>query len=150
MWVQPSRWTGQFTDLWRCDPCYEHTVLIPVVHTLENADTLYVHLGLLCAPLKLCSPLCAPCTEYIALYPYSSSEPGDLTFLEGEEILVTQKEGEWWTGSIDTRTGIFPSNYVRPKDPDVSSVWELTVLNVSSLYSFLHRDFEHRLICLTE
>ncbi|NXR89934.1 ITSN2 protein, partial [Hypocryptadius cinnamomeus] len=59
--------------------------------------------------------------EYIALYPYSSSEPGDLTFLEGEEILVTQKEGEWWTGSIDNRTGIFPSNYVRPKDPDASS-----------------------------
>ncbi|NXB79467.1 ITSN2 protein, partial [Donacobius atricapilla] len=59
--------------------------------------------------------------EYVALYPYSSSEPGDLTFLEGEEILVTQKEGEWWTGSIDNRTGIFPSNYVRPKDPDASS-----------------------------
>lgn len=59
--------------------------------------------------------------EYVALYSYSSSEPGDLTFTEGEEILVTQKEGEWWTGSIDNRTGIFPSNYVRPKDPDASS-----------------------------
>ncbi|NXI54532.1 ITSN2 protein, partial [Chloroceryle aenea] len=59
--------------------------------------------------------------EYVALYSYSSSEPGDLTFTEGEEILVTQKEGEWWTGSIDGRTGIFPSNYVRPKDQDASS-----------------------------
>ncbi|XP_060025714.1 intersectin-2 isoform X4 [Lagenorhynchus albirostris] len=54
--------------------------------------------------------------EYIALYPYSSAEPGDLTFTEGEEILVTQKDGEWWTGSIGDRTGIFPSNYVKPKD----------------------------------
>ncbi|XP_077008369.1 intersectin-2 isoform X1 [Tamandua tetradactyla] len=56
--------------------------------------------------------------EYIALYPYSSAEPGDLTFAEGEEILVTQKEGEWWTGSIGERTGIFPSNYVKPKDQE--------------------------------
>ncbi|XP_060044397.1 intersectin-2 [Erinaceus europaeus] len=56
--------------------------------------------------------------EYIALYPYSSVEPGDLTFTEGEEILVTQKDGEWWTGSIGDRTGIFPSNYVKPKDQE--------------------------------
>uniref|UniRef100_A0A6I8PEI2 Intersectin 2 n=1 Tax=Ornithorhynchus anatinus TaxID=9258 RepID=A0A6I8PEI2_ORNAN len=56
--------------------------------------------------------------EYIALYSYSSSEPGDLTFIEGEEILVTQKDGEWWTGSIDERIGIFPSNYVKPKDQE--------------------------------
>lgn len=65
--------------------------------------------------------MCAVCTEYVALYSYSSTEPGDLTFTEGEEILVTQKEGEWWTGSIDGRTGIFPCNYVRPKDQEVSS-----------------------------
>nr|XP_056712131.1 intersectin-2 [Euleptes europaea] len=59
--------------------------------------------------------------EYIALYPYTSSEPGDLTFMEGEEILVTQKDGEWWTGSTGERSGIFPSNYVRPKDQDSSA-----------------------------
>ncbi|XP_039388469.1 intersectin-2 isoform X2 [Mauremys reevesii] len=58
--------------------------------------------------------------EYVALYSYTSAEPGDLTFAEGEEILVTQKDGEWWTGSIADRTGIFPSNYVRPKDQDGS------------------------------
>ncbi|XP_061463514.1 intersectin-2 isoform X3 [Rhineura floridana] len=56
--------------------------------------------------------------EHIALYSYTSSEPGDLTFSEGEEILVTQKDGEWWTGSIGDKMGIFPSNYVRPKDHD--------------------------------
>lgn len=61
-------------------------------------------------------------TEYIALYPYSSVEPGDLTFSEGEEILVTQKDGEWWTGSIGDRTGIFPSNYVKPKDQEVEFI----------------------------
>ncbi|XP_060267898.1 intersectin-2 isoform X4 [Ovis aries] len=66
-------------------------------------------------------PTSAACTvgeEYIALYSYSSVEPGDLTFTEGEELLVTQKDGEWWTGSIGDRTGIFPSNYVKPKDQE--------------------------------
>lgn len=86
---------------------------------------IFVSDGLLSSYLKLFSPpLCAVCAEYVALYSYSSSEPGDLTFTEGEEILVTQKEGEWWTGSIDDRTGIFPSNYVRPKDQEVSSYFE--------------------------
>ncbi|ETE67855.1 Intersectin-2, partial [Ophiophagus hannah] len=59
-------------------------------------------------------------SEYVALYPYSSSEPGDLTFTEGEEIVVSQKDGEWWTGRIGNRSGIFPSNYVKPKDHDIS------------------------------
>ncbi|XP_072355207.1 intersectin-2-like isoform X2 [Scyliorhinus torazame] len=59
--------------------------------------------------------------EYIALYPYESAEAGDLTFMEGDVVLVTKKEGEWWTGVIEDRTGVFPSNYVKPKDPDGSS-----------------------------
>ncbi|XP_066490567.1 intersectin-2 isoform X1 [Tiliqua scincoides] len=70
---------------------------------------------------KPAAPLCTLGEEYIALYPYTSSEPGDLTFTEGEEILVTQKDGEWWTGSVGGRTGIFPSNYVQPKDHDSSA-----------------------------
>lgn len=28
--------------------------------------------------------------------------------------MVTKKDGDWWTGTIGTRTGIFPSNYVQP------------------------------------
>lgn len=31
--------------------------------------------------------------------------------------MVTKKEGDWWTGTINgTRTGIFPSNYVQKPD----------------------------------
>nr|XP_046165496.1 intersectin-2-like [Oncorhynchus gorbuscha] len=59
--------------------------------------------------------------EYVALYTYESPEPGDLTFREGDVILVTQREGEWWSGGIGDRTGVFPSNYVKPKDTDTSS-----------------------------
>ncbi|KAG9460671.1 hypothetical protein GDO78_020275, partial [Eleutherodactylus coqui] len=56
--------------------------------------------------------------EFVAIYPYSSSEPGDLIFNEGDIIQVTQKEGEWWSGIVGDRTGIFPSNYVRPRDQE--------------------------------
>ncbi|XP_018522386.1 intersectin-2b [Lates calcarifer] len=60
--------------------------------------------------------------EYVALYTYESPEPGDLTFMEGDVILVSKREGEWWNGSIGDRTGLFPSNYVKPKEADTSSI----------------------------
>lgn len=50
---------------------------------------------------------------YISCYPYESTEPGDLTFGAGEYITVIKKDGEWWTGTIGNRTGMFPSNYVQ-------------------------------------
>ena len=62
---------------------------------------------------------CVVQSEYVALYTYESPEPGDLTFREGDVILVTQREGEWWSGGIGDRTGVFPSNYVKPKETDV-------------------------------
>uniref|UniRef100_A0A8B9GZK6 Intersectin 2b n=1 Tax=Astyanax mexicanus TaxID=7994 RepID=A0A8B9GZK6_ASTMX len=60
--------------------------------------------------------------EYVALYTYESPEPGDLTFREGDTILVTQREGDWWRGSIGDCCGLFPSNYVKPKETDTSSL----------------------------
>lgn len=53
---------------------------------------------------------------YISCYPYESTEPGDLNFDAGEYILVTKKDGDWWTGTIGDRTGVFPSNYVQEAD----------------------------------
>ncbi|XP_041649408.1 intersectin-2b isoform X2 [Cheilinus undulatus] len=60
--------------------------------------------------------------EFVALYTYESPEPGDLTFREGDMILVSKREGEWWNGSIGDRSGVFPSNYVKPKETDTSSL----------------------------
>jgi intersectin len=51
--------------------------------------------------------------KYVACYPYQSAEAGDLTFEAGEEVLVIKKDGDWWTGSIGNRTGIFPAAYVQ-------------------------------------
>uniref|UniRef100_A0A671WQN5 Intersectin 2a n=1 Tax=Sparus aurata TaxID=8175 RepID=A0A671WQN5_SPAAU len=58
--------------------------------------------------------------EYVALYTYESPEMGDLTFVEGDVVIVTEREGEWWRGCIGDQTGVFPSNYVRPVEPEVS------------------------------
>lgn len=54
--------------------------------------------------------------HYVALYRYTSTETGDLSFNQGEIILVIKKEGDWWTGCIGNKTGIFPSNYVEKCD----------------------------------
>lgn len=32
-------------------------------------------------------------------------------------MFVVKNEGDWWTGSIGNRTGMFPSNYVQPIEP---------------------------------
>lgn len=64
---------------------------------------------------------------YVSVYPYQSQEVGDLSFEQGETILVIKKEMDWWTGVIGDRTGIFPSNYVQkaetiPEAPAASVV----------------------------
>ncbi|XP_015189067.1 PREDICTED: intersectin-1 isoform X9 [Polistes dominula] len=59
---------------------------------------------------------------YIALYQYASTETGDLSFNQNEVILVIKKEGDWWTGCIGDRTGIFPSNYVEKCDAPIQGV----------------------------
>ncbi|KAK3511186.1 hypothetical protein QTP70_032235 [Hemibagrus guttatus] len=56
--------------------------------------------------------------EYIAMYTYESNEQGDLTFQQGDVITVLKKEGDWWTGTVGGKTGVFPSNYVKPKDSE--------------------------------
>lgn len=53
---------------------------------------------------------------YVAAYTYQSSETGDLTFNKGDIIEVTRKDGDWWSGNIGSRSGIFPCNYVKKMD----------------------------------
>ncbi|XP_053163533.1 intersectin-1 isoform X2 [Hemicordylus capensis] len=75
------------------------------------------------ANLKRTSPVTKSAVsgeEYVAMYTYESSEQGDLTFQQGDLILVTKKDGDWWTGTLGDKSGVFPSNYVRLKDSEVS------------------------------
>ncbi|XP_059542361.1 intersectin-1 isoform X1 [Myotis daubentonii] len=74
------------------------------------------------APLKrVASPAAKPALsgeEFVAMYTYESAEQGDLTFQQGDVILVTKKDGDWWTGTVGDKSGVFPSNYVRLKDAE--------------------------------
>lgn len=45
---------------------------------------------------------------YISVFDYVSDVEGDLAFHVGEVVRVTHKDGDWWTGVIGSRTGIFP------------------------------------------
>uniref|UniRef100_A0A4W5MR85 Intersectin-1 n=1 Tax=Hucho hucho TaxID=62062 RepID=A0A4W5MR85_9TELE len=57
-------------------------------------------------------------TIIYTMYTYESNEQGDLTFQQGDVIVVNKKEGDWWTGVVSGKTGVFPSNYVKPKDSE--------------------------------
>jgi len=50
----------------------------------------------------------------LALFEHRAEEPGELTFAEGETIIVKSKhESGWWTGLNESgEKGIFPANYI--------------------------------------
>uniref|UniRef100_A0A915PTZ4 Uncharacterized protein n=1 Tax=Setaria digitata TaxID=48799 RepID=A0A915PTZ4_9BILA len=50
---------------------------------------------------------------YIALYDFQAMEPTDLDLHAGDRILVTETVNEWWKGTCNGRSGIFPANYVQ-------------------------------------
>nr|CAD7429672.1 unnamed protein product [Timema monikensis] len=70
---------------------------------------------------------------HVTLYPYNSVESGDLSFQQGEVVLVVKKEGDWWTGVIGDRQGIFPSNYVQKAEIETQIPAEEIVPNVVEL-----------------
>ncbi|KNC21630.1 hypothetical protein FF38_13715, partial [Lucilia cuprina] len=77
---------------------------------------------------------------YIAAYPYESAEAGDLTFSAGEMVMVIKKEGDWWTGTIGNRTGMFPSNYVQKADVGGSAAITSTETDMTSAYDDTFKD----------
>ncbi len=51
----------------------------------------------------------------IALYSFKGEQPGDVPFKKGDVITITEKTDsvdDWWTGSVNGQSGIFPANYV--------------------------------------
>ena len=53
-------------------------------------------------------------TVFEALYDYNGEREGDLQFKTGDKIKVTNQSGNWWTGTLNGHSGVFPSNYVQP------------------------------------
>uniref|UniRef100_A0A8D3E2B2 Osteoclast-stimulating factor 1 n=1 Tax=Scophthalmus maximus TaxID=52904 RepID=A0A8D3E2B2_SCOMX len=53
-----------------------------------------------------------------ARFNFKQNNEDELSFNKGDMILVTrQEEGGWWEGSLNSKTGWFPSNYVREIKP---------------------------------
>lgn len=49
-----------------------------------------------------------------ARFNFQQTNEDELTFTKGDIISVSrQEEGGWWEGTLNGRTGWFPSNYVR-------------------------------------
>lgn len=48
-----------------------------------------------------------------ALYSFKGSNNDELCFKKGDVITVTQKDDGWWEGTLNGKTGWFPSNYVK-------------------------------------
>ena len=56
----------------------------------------------------------AAAEEVRALFPYAGQQDDELAFEEGDVITVTAKNGEWWTGELRGKEGVFPANFVEP------------------------------------
>ena len=57
------------------------------------------------------NPMSPQIPTAVALYDYEAQAAGDLSFMTGDVIEVTQKgatENEWWTGTLNGRSGQFP------------------------------------------
>jgi len=55
-----------------------------------------------------------------ALYVGNFLNIDDFSHQAGDTIEVIKKDGDWWTGRIGDRVGVFPFNYVQPVDGEVS------------------------------
>ena len=59
------------------------------------------------APAKPRQPQCQ------ALYDFDPVQDGDLGFKTGDIINIVDESGEWWTGELNGRQGVFPGNYTK-------------------------------------
>ncbi|XP_068448536.1 growth factor receptor-bound protein 2a [Clinocottus analis] len=50
-----------------------------------------------------------------ALFDFEAKEDGELNFKRGDIIqILDQSHGDWWKGTCNGQTGMFPNNYVTP------------------------------------
>lgn len=49
-----------------------------------------------------------------AIFTFKGENNDELCFKKGDIITITQREdGGWWEGTLEEKTGWFPSNYVK-------------------------------------
>ena len=48
------------------------------------------------------------------LFPYTAASEAELSLNEGDLVtIVNTGHGDWWTGELGGKTGLFPSTYVK-------------------------------------
>ncbi|KAG5353149.1 hypothetical protein C0989_009994 [Termitomyces sp. Mn162] len=64
-------------------------------------------------------PQRTPLVQVRALWPYNENHEGDdLSFAAGDIITITEENNaDWWTGTVNGRSGLFPSSYVEKLSP---------------------------------
>jgi len=56
-----------------------------------------------------------------AIEDYKSEDPGDLSFVRGDKILVlAQHQSGWWDGKIGDKKGLFPNSFVKLPTQEVT------------------------------
>lgn len=80
-----------------------------------------------------------------ARFNFKQNNEDELSFCKGEVILVTrQEEGGWWEGTLNGKTGWFPSNYVREVKPCEKPVSPKGTQLTKNYYSVVVQDIlEH-------
>ncbi|CAG9538539.1 unnamed protein product [Cercopithifilaria johnstoni] len=93
-------------------------------------------------PTALISSTCQVPFYAIALFDFDSSVSGDLTFRVNDEIYVIERiNNDWLRGTIGTRQGIFPANYVREVNVPATAISEpischASVKYINALYDY--------------
>lgn len=67
----------------------------------------------------------------MALYDYAGRTEEELSFQQGDCILVTKHmDAEWSCGRLNGREGLFPRNYVESTTGVMSGIFELKSLDL--------------------
>uniref|UniRef100_A0A8D3DUL7 Osteoclast-stimulating factor 1 n=1 Tax=Scophthalmus maximus TaxID=52904 RepID=A0A8D3DUL7_SCOMX len=78
-----------------------------------------------------------------ARFNFKQNNEDELSFNKGDMILVTrQEEGGWWEGSLNSKTGWFPSNYVREIKPCGELGHTLSIMNPRVVQDILEHERE--------
>jgi len=52
-------------------------------------------------------------TRAKGVYPFDSQSPDELSFKPGDELIIIDQTGEWWTAEMHGKRGLIPGNYVQ-------------------------------------
>jgi len=46
-------------------------------------------------------------------YPFQGQSPDELSFNPGDELVIIDQTGDWWTAEMGGKRGLIPANYVQ-------------------------------------